>query len=77
MLQELFPHLFCTLCLYPAPYDRAKVACVCVYSNLRFSVCVWLRSCPKKIEAMVVRMVVTMSKFSVLMAIPTHTENQG
>ena len=30
MLQELFPHLFSTLCLYPAPYDRAKVTCVCV-----------------------------------------------
>ena len=48
MLQEFFPHLFCTLCLYPAPYDRAKVTCVCVYSNLRFSVCVWLRSCAQK-----------------------------
>ena len=39
--------------------------------------CVWLRSCAKKIKAMVVRMTVTMSKFSVLMAISTHTENQG
>ena len=64
----IFPHLFCTLCLYPAPYDRAKVTCVCVYSNLRFL---------KKIKAMVVRMAVTMRKFSVRMALYTRTENQG
>ena len=61
-----FPHLFYTLCVYPAPYDRAKVTCVCVYSRFL-----------KKIKAMVVRMAVTMRKFSVRMALYTRTENQG
>ena len=53
---------------YPAPYDRAKVTCVCVYSNLRFL---------KKIKAMVVRMAVTMRKFSVCMALGEPTRKKS
>ena len=37
----------------------------------------FMDSCAQKIKAMVVRMAVTMRKFSVRMALSTRTENQG
>ena len=53
--------------------------CLCPWlcSKTRDFLCAWLMSCAQKIKAMVVRMAVTMRKFSVRMALSTRTENQG
>ena len=59
--------------------DNLLKPCLCPWlcPRARDFLCAWLMSCTQKIKAMVVRMAVTMSKFSVLMALSTHTENQG